>query len=60
MSKKLKITIEWDGVVYTDEDLVSSEESDVNPGNKELPIMGEVLERMMIEILGKIVKASQA
>ncbi len=58
MSKKLKLTIEWDGKTYTDEDMISSISSDVNPGDKTLPLMGESLERIMIEILGKIVKAS--
>lgn len=58
MSKKLKVTIEWDGKTYTDEDMISSESSDVNPGDKTLPIMGEVLERMMIGILNKIMKSS--
>lgn len=55
MGKKLKLTIEWDGKEYTDEDMVFSEPSDVNPGDKTLPIMGEVLEIMMIKILTQIV-----
>jgi len=55
MGKKLKLTIEWDGKTYTDEDMIFSESSDVNPGDKTLPIMGEQLELMMIKILSKIV-----
>jgi hypothetical protein len=58
MSKKLKLTIEWDGETYTDEDNISSVSSDINPGDKTLPLMGESLERMMIEILNRIVKKS--
>ena len=55
MSKKLKLTIEWDGKTYTDEDMIYSESSDVNPGDKTLSIMGEQLELMMIKILTQIV-----
>lgn len=55
MSKKLKLTIEWDGKTYTDENMIYSESSDVNPGDKTLPIMGEQLELMMIKILTQIV-----
>lgn len=55
MSKKLKLTIEWDGKTYTDEDMIYSESSDINPGDKTLPIMGEVLESMMLKILTQIV-----
>lgn len=56
--KKIKISIEWDGKTYIREDLVLSTESDVNPGDKTLAIMGEILERMMIEILTNIVEVS--
>lgn len=55
MGKKLKLSIEWDGKEYTDEDTIFSESSDVNPGDKTLPIMAEQLEIMMLKILAKIV-----
>ena len=58
MGKKLKLTIEWDGKTYTDENTIHSEPSDINPGDKTLPIMGEQLEIMMIAILSKIVADS--
>ena len=58
VGKKLKLTIEWDGITYTDVDIIHSTPSDINPGDKTLPMMGEALERMMIDILNKIVKAS--
>ena len=56
--KKIKVSIEWEGVAYTREDIIRSTASDVNPGDKTLLIMGEVLERMMIEMMIDIVEAN--
>lgn len=56
MSKKLKITVEWDGNTYVKEDIIESTPSTINPGDKTLSLMGETLERLMIDILREIVK----
>jgi len=54
---KLKVTIEWKGKTYIREDNIISEESEMNPGDKELPLMGEAVERFMIEILKEITES---
>ena len=59
MSKQLKVTVEWEDKTYTKQENVESVASTVNPGDKTLPLMGEAMERIMIEILGEIVSNSK-
>jgi hypothetical protein len=56
MSKTLKVSVEWNNKTYTKEETIESTPTTVNPGDKTLPLMGEALERLMMNILWEIVK----
>lgn len=58
MEQYLKMTIEWNGVVYRRDNVITNIESTVNPGDKTLPLLGQTAETMLNEILQEIVSAS--